>query len=401
MLSSTFPYPPTKGGTQVRTFNFLKYLSRHSEITLVTQRDENVTESEIEQLQQWVKELVLFPRPEAAQTGTVAKIKRLYQFWQEGTPPNVRFLYVDAIQRWVDAAVIAQKFDVITCEHSVNEIYVRPEWRRQLWTVINIHSSIYRTCKYQLETKNSENEWRDRIYLPLLRRYEKQTVRKFSSVVVTSDEDEQQIKDFEPSAQISVIPNGVDLEMFPYRSSDPGGHKLVFVGGLDYFANIDAACFFALEVLPKLQEKYPDTALALVGSNPAPEVLALAELPDITVTGRVSSIVEYLHQATVSVVPMRTGFGIKNKTLESMAAGVPVVGSDRGLEGLEVDSPGTPMRALRANSVEEYLEAISRLFEDAGLREELSRNGRALIEKEYTWELLGARYEQAIGDGQD
>jgi glycosyltransferase involved in cell wall biosynthesis len=79
-----------------------------------------------------------------------------------------------------------------------------------------------------------------------------------------------------------------------------------------------------------------------------------------------------------------------------MAAGVPVVGSDRGLEGLAVEGEGVPLRALRANGVREYVDAIARLFEDAQLREELSKNGRSLVETEYTWESAGSRYEQVL-----
>ena len=393
MLCSTFPYPPTRGGTQGRTFNLLKPIARSQSVTLITQRAEDVTEEDIEGLRSSVEELVVFPRPQTANEGTESKIRRQLKFWQQGTPPNVMFRYQPAMQRWIDAAVAARKFEAITCEHSVNEIYVRPEWRSRLQTVINVHSSIYRTCKNQLETGTSDRQWRDRLYLPMLRRYEKRTVRKFSHVVVTTDEDQQQMQEFAPQAEVTIIPNGVDLETFPYRQSDPGGHHLVFVGGLDYSVNIDAACFFALEVLPKLQEKYPDTTLTLVGSKPAPQVEALTERPGIKVTGRVPSIAEYLHRATVSVVPLRTGFGMKIKTLESMAAGTPVVGSDRGLEGIDVDSPGVPLRALRANQVEEYVAAIIRLFESAPLRQELSENGRSLIEQNYTWERLAQQYE--------
>jgi polysaccharide biosynthesis protein PslH len=396
MICATFPYPPTRGGTQGRTFNLLKTVTQSHAVTLITQRADDVSDEEIEQLSQYVQELVVFPRPSESRTGIMAKIQRFGQFFWGGTPPNVLFLYSQDIQKWIDEAVAAGKFDVITCEHSVNEIYVRPEWKKQLLTIIDIHSSVYRTCKNQLETKTSDSEIRDRIYLPLLRRYERQTVRKFSRVVVTTDEDQAQMKAFAPDADVLLIANGVDLETFPYRQTDPGGRNLVFVGGLDYFVNIDAACFFSTEVLPVLQQKYPDATLTLVGSKPAPEVQALAKRPGITVTGRVPSVAEYLHQATVAVIPLRTGFGMKFKTLESMAAGAPVVASDRGLEGIEVDSPNVPLRALRANTVREYVEAISRLFEDAQLRETLSRNGRELIEKEYTWEILGEQYARAI-----
>ncbi len=399
MLSSTFPYPPTRGGTQVRTFNLLKYLSQNHKITLVTQRVRDITEAEIEQLRECVEELVVFPPPTDTQGGIVSKIKRFGQFWVEGTPPNVSYIYSANIQKWVDEAVGTGRFEALTCEHSVNEIYVRPQWKKQLRTVVNIHSSVYQTCKNQLETGTSQNQLRDRLYLPLLRRYERGFLSKFNSVVVTTPEDKQQILGFNPNLPVSVISNGVDLEAFPDRQTDPGGHRIIITGGMDYVVNIDAACFFAVEVLPILQQKYPDTTLTVVGSKPAPEVLELGKRPGITVTGRVPSMAEYLHLATVCVVPMRAGFGIKNKTLEAMATGVPVVGSDRGLEGIEADSTNVSLRALRANQVEEYVEAIARLFEDPQLREKLSTNARSLIEQQYTWESAGKSYEEAIVGG--
>lgn len=399
MLSSTFPYPPTKGGTHNRTFNLLKPIAQKHQVTLVTQKATDVTDEDIENLKQYVAELIVFPRNNTVENSILAKTKRFIRFWLEGIPPNVLYLYSPEMQKWIDKAVADNRFDAITCEHSVNEIYIRAQWRNKVQTIIDVHSSIYRTCKNQLETKTSENELRDRFYLPLLRRYEQKLTRKFARVVVTTDEDEQQIKVFNPQAKITVIPNGVDLDTFPYRPHDPGGYQIVFVGGLDYFVNIDAACFFASEIFPQIQQKFPEATLILVGSKPAPEVLALTvNNSAIKVTGRVPSIAEYLHQATVAIAPLRTGFGMKIKTLEYMAAGCPVVGSDRGLEGIEVDSDRVPLRALRANTVDEYIEAITNLFNNAELRAKLSQNGRDTIEQEYTWLSLARRYERVIVD---
>lgn len=395
MISSTFPYPPTRGGTQVRTFNLLKYLGRNNSVTLMTQRSPDVTDEEIAGLSNWVDDLKVFPRQADGGGGITAKLQRFGQFALNGTPPNVQGLYLKEAQDWIDTAVAANQFDVITCEHSVNEIFVRPEWRSRLRTVVDIHSSVYGTCKNQLETHTSENAWRDHLNLPLLKRYERRYCTKFSTIVVTTPDDQQQIQAFCPNANISVIPNGVDFSHFPDRAADPGGHRLVFMGAMDNVANIDAARFFSREVFPKIRQQYPEATLELVGAHPVPEVLELAAHPGIQVTGKVPSMVEYLHRATVCVVPMRTGFGIKNKTLEAMAAGTPVVGSDRGLEGLAVDG-ANPLCALRANQIEEYWGAIARLFEEPQLRQQLSKEARSLVEREYTWEQAGQRYEQAI-----
>lgn len=387
----------------MRTFNLLKYLSEHHAVTVITQRSEDVTDAEVEELREWVEELVVFPQPQLseAEAGILGKVQRFSTFLQQGTPSNVLYHYSSEIQEWVDESVTHSMFDVITCEHSVNEIYVRPEWREQLRTVVNIHSSVYGTCRHLLETKTSEKPLRDQLNLPLLRRYEERYCSKFTCIVVTTPEDRRQIAAFEPEGEIAVIPNGVDFTVYPKRVSDPGGHQLVFVGAMDTLPNIDAVRFFSLEVFPEILRRYPDAKLALVGTKPVESVLELGEHGGITVTGRVPSVVEYLHQATVCVVPLRTGYGIKNKTLEAMAAGVPVVGSDRGLEGLAVDGADLPLRALRANEPTEYVYAISRLFEDRQLRKQLSDNARSLIEEKYTWERAGKLYEQVLSGRQE
>ena len=396
MLSATFPYPPTQGGTQVRTFNLLKYLSRDHRVTLVTLRSQEVTDAEIKALREWVAELVVFDRPHPSQSGFFSKIQRFSQFLQQGTPPSVLSSYSLEMQDWVDRAIQSNRYQVITCEHCVNEIYVRPEFQKQLRTVVNVHSSVYGTCKNQLQTQTSENQWRDRLNLPLLKRYEQRYCNKFSDIVVTTEDDRAQLHAFNPNAQSQIISNGVDFTEFPYRAKDPQGYKLIFIGAMDNLANIDAAQFLSLEILPTLQKNYPDTTLALVGARPTPGVLQLGDRPGITVTGRVPSMADYLHQSTVCVIPMRTGFGIKNKTLEAMAAGTPVVASDRGLEGLTIDGVNTPTRALRANRVEDYVAAIARLFEEATLRASLSREARSLVETDYTWESAGHCYEQVL-----
>ena len=82
------------------------------------------------------------------------------------------------------------------------------------------------------------NAVRDRLYLHLLlERYEKRYCSKFSQIVVTTNDDKSQIEKISAGAQIQVIPNGVDLELFPFRPKDPGGHRLVFVGAMVFARN--------------------------------------------------------------------------------------------------------------------------------------------------------------------
>ncbi|AFZ35121.1 glycosyl transferase group 1 [Stanieria cyanosphaera PCC 7437] len=394
MLSSTFPYPPTKGRKQLRTFHLLKQLSKNNSVTLVSQPAEDVAEEEIEYLEEQVEQLVTFSPPTASDNlGILDKAKRLGTFIQQGIAPQILDKYSPIIQEWLDHAFANGQFDVISCQDSNDEIYIRPQWREQKGIVLDLHISESGKYKQQLDPKTPE---KDQFNLGWLRRYEQNYLEKFSAIVTLTSIDRRLLKELNPESQIFVIPNGVNLTHFSRRITNQGGQRLVFFGKMDNAANIDAACFLASEIFPAIRQRYPEATLELVGANPSREVLALDSLAGVRVTGEVTSVLEYLHWATVCVIPIRKRIGLTNRTLEAMAAGVPVVGSDRALAGLEVDGSNVLLRAMRANTVEEYVYAIGRLFSEPKLREKLSENGRFLVESEYTWEKVGQKYEQVL-----
>lgn len=398
MLSVTFPYPPSRGGTEVRTFNLLKALRQKHDVTLFTLQYPGIPAADIQALEGWVSQLKVFPTPSNEHDRSlVGKATRFGRFLLDGTPASTRHRQTPAIQAWIDEQAQSGEFDAVTCEHSANEIFVSPVVRSQIpRRIVDIHSSVYGTCKQQLATGTAENPRRERINLALFKRYESQYCGKFTDLVVTTPEDADQIRELRPDRPVHVVTNGVDLAEFTLRPQDPGGHDLVFVGAMDTPPNIDAAVYFSRDVLPLLRQQYEDAKLYLVGTRPTPAVLALKDIPGVVVTGRVPSTTDYLHQAAVCVVPLRSGYGIKNKTLEAMAAGIPVVASDRGLEGLPVDGLGTPQRALRANTPQDYVTAIHQLFEDEALRTTLSRNARTMIEADYTWASAGQTYDRIL-----
>lgn len=397
---NTFPYPPSHGAAEVRTFNLLRQIGPLYDITLVTHETPNATAANIQTLKQWVKEIKTFPLPDQTDPhqdrNPLKQALRLAQFVITGTPPSVTFRFSPEVYTWVMQQVDTGHYDAVVCEHGVNEMYVHPKFRQQVKTVADIHSSVYGWVLDHLEAGASENPLRDRLYLPLLARYEKRYCAKFTHIVATTLDDRAHLQQLVPDAKIHIVTTGVDLKTSPYRSHDPGGHSLIFIGAMDSSHNIDAARYLAREIFPLVKQRYPEAILNLVGTRPVPAVKELDSIPGVNVTGRVPSITDCLQQSTVSVVPLRAGLGIKTKTLESMAVGVPVVASDRGLEGMQVDTAGVPLRALRANQPEDYVKAIGRLFEDATLRQQLSENARQMIEAEFTWEHLGQKYAQVL-----
>lgn len=188
-----------------------------------------------------------------------------------------------------------------------------------------------------------------------------------------------------PVADIRVVPNGVDCDAFKPSERPLSERKsLVFVGSMDYDANIDAAQWFAHEAWPQIHKMRPDLRFVIVGSRPTAEVCALARQPGITVTGTVDSIQPYYDAAFAAVVPLRVGGGTRLKVLEAMASGVPVISTPLGCEGIAYTEG---WHLLVEREIKGFRSAVHFLG-DEPLWRALSSEGRKLALK-YDWAEIG------------
>lgn len=189
---------------------------------------------------------------------------------------------------------------------------------------------------------------------------------------------------------VYVIKNGVDSAMITSTNGSSTTkaprRNLVFIGSMDYHANADAAIWFANEIWPLISSAEPDLKFQIVGRSPGREVQGLASRRNVEVTGRVEDIRSYYDAALASVVPLRVGGGTRLKILESMAAGVPVVSTRLGAEGLEVRGNKD---LLFAETAHDYVHAISKLREKGEYWRSISEAGRALVTKDYDWSAIG------------
>ena len=168
----------------------------------------------------------------------------------------------------------------------------------------------------------------------------------------------------------------------------------MFVGALDYRANIDGARWFCERVWPEVQRRRPGATFAVVGSNPGAAARRLAELPGVELVGEVPDVRPHLAGAAVAVVPLRVARGIQNKVLEALAMGKAVVATPQALEGLGVE-PG--VQVCRAADAGEWVEVILALFDDPGLRSRLGRAGRQHVEEHFCWNARLRPFGQLLG----
>ena len=176
----------------------------------------------------------------------------------------------------------------------------------------------------------------------------------------------------------------------PYSRPASEPETLIFFGGMGYAPNVDGSSrFLVREVLPLVWAVRPAVRLLLVGSNPAPEVKALAG-PQVEVTGTVPAVLLYLRRAALAIVPLRSGGGTRLKILEAMAAGTPVVSTRLGAEGLDLVDREEAW--LTQCSAAEIAEAILTLLATPAAAERMAVAARRRAERDFDWRDIGNRF---------
>jgi GT2 family glycosyltransferase/2-polyprenyl-3-methyl-5-hydroxy-6-metoxy-1,4-benzoquinol methylase len=153
-----------------------------------------------------------------------------------------------------------------------------------------------------------------------------------ATMVVSSAEREQVLRDV-PGTTAIVVPTLHEVE--PHVAPPQERDGIIFVGGFEHIPNVDAAISLATEVMPEVWRELGDVGLTIVGSLPPPEVLALAS-PRVEVAGWVEDLDPLLARSRLMVAPLRFGAGVKGKITQCLAAGLPVVTTSVGVEGLDV-----------------------------------------------------------------
>ena len=224
---------------------------------------------------------------------------------------------------------------------------------------------------------------------PLIERAENELLRTCDAHTVVSARDRERLLLRAPSRRIEVVPNGVDVDFYSVAGDErpPAPRDVLFVGSMDYHANVEAVLWFVRNLWPLVRARRPEMIFRIVGRDPAPEIRALAA-PDIAVTGTVDDIRPFYSNAAATVVPLRVGGGTRLKILESMAARVPVVSTRLGAEGIEIRD-GSDI--LLAETPAEIAECLLRLSADWELAERLRNNGHALVRRSYDWPIPGER----------
>tara|TARA_B100000614_G_scaffold259371_1_gene283837 strand:+ start:1032 stop:2261 length:1230 start_codon:yes stop_codon:yes gene_type:complete len=233
--------------------------------------------------------------------------------------------------------------------------------------------------------------WRDQSRKMV--RFEGEACRRFDTVVAVSDRDGEVLTRRYGLKDVATIPTGVDLNRFPFRpSEDHAGKRVVFVGSMDWRANIDAMEFFMADVWPRVAAARPEATMAVVGRNPPPALVEEAKRRGLawTFTGFVDDVRDHVYDAQVYVVPIRIGSGTRIKVFEAMAMGSPLVSTTVGVEGLPI---ADETHYLCADDAEGFAAAVIALLDDPNRRLALATAARHYVEENFSSERVAQIFE--------
>jgi len=391
---------PVDTGGKIRSQNILRHLARSHSVTLLTYYGGSKDSAyEMEIAREFPGAVTIYT---AALDGTsVAQsldyVRRVFQTApfavSKFTHPEVQRL----VASWIEVktttgkTVEDQKFDVAVCDFlSASRNF--PE-KSATPTVLFQHNVETALWKRLAETEsNPAKRAAYKMEVRKMASYERAALRRFDHIIAVSEHDCEQMLVIEPTCDISVVPTGVDTKTYTVTSpstSDPP--RIVFLGSMDWEPNIDAVTYFCRDIFPRVCDQFPSVRFQIVGRNPNASIKQLAS-KSVEVTGTVSSVVEYLRDATVVVVPLRIGGGTRLKIFEAMATGRAVVSTSIGAEGLAVQN-GRDL--ILADDAAIFADAVIRLLSDAALRRRYEQ-AAAQLAAQYDWSNIAQQFAEVL-----
>ncbi len=385
LIASELPYPPTDSN-RACYYHLLTQLGGKHEFTVLAMSSGGTAE-DVARLEPFVKELVVVPHEIKKTLG-----RRLATAFSP-LPFGVHLFRSKEYARALAELLARGSFDVIVAGNVNMAQYTvglagtpRVLFPQDAW-------SLY----YRRQMEHAPNpaaflySWLQHVKL---RRYERRTYGRFDGCVMVAQRDADIVRAACPDLPIYFAHSGVDVPKLEDAAKEP--RSVVFSGVMDYPPNKDCVFYFANEIFPLIRERVPDAVFHVVGKNAGPEVRALAERPGVVVTGTVPDLLAYIRRMEIYVCPMRLGSGMKMKIVEALSAGLPVVSTSVGADGMDLLVAGRDF--VVADGPAPFAGAVVELLKDEAARRRFGRSGRNAVKKAYTWDAYAKAWDKILKD---
>lgn len=378
LLTQVLPYPPDSG-PKAKTYNVVKFLAKRHAVTLVSFIRDTDKPEHIRHLETLCEKVVTVPITRSPLRDlfylVVSLLKNQPWMMLRDERPEMR-----AALRELAAG---PHFDIVQADQLNMGQYALPFTNSR--RVLDLHNALWVLYKRLAETLPVTKpmkyilmrDWR------LLKRYEGDLCRAFEAVTAVSEEDKRALIEAGARPEMTVIPIAIDVDEQPLIDRQPSGPHIVHIGTMYWPPNIEGITWFLDEIYPRIKARVPDVRCTLIGARP-PESIKSREKtdPSLKVTGYVEDPLPYLRDASMMVVPLKAGGGMRVKILNALSQGLPMVSTTVGCEGIAVQHERD---ILVADSPEDFAEQTIRLLTDAALNQRITEAGRRTAVEVYDY----------------
>ncbi|MCO4819613.1 MAG: glycosyltransferase [Bacteroidetes bacterium] len=231
-------------------------------------------------------------------------------------------------------------------------------------------------------SKNSRNpikKWYLNLLAKRLKQFEQQHLNQYDALIPVTVDDGELFKKLGCSAPIFPSPAGIDTQLWDISQSAQNV-AIYHIGSLEWMPNVEAVEWFIDDVWPLLLAQFPEQTFYVAGKG-MPAEFKNRTHKGVEMIGEVASATDFIKDKGITVVPLKSGSGIRLKILEAMSAGKIVVSTTIGAQGIDC-TDGKDI--LIADTPTEFVSAFQRLNNDPALSTSLKLNARKLIEQQYS-----------------
>jgi GT2 family glycosyltransferase len=376
LFVSPYPICPPVHGGGVFMYQTLRQMVRLAEVHVVglldwpSQLDENLALGEFCASVEWI----VRPTGEPEGIGSIE-------------PRAVREFRNEDFEWLIHRQIYLRQIDVVQLEYTPLAQYGEPY--RRIATALFEHDIYFQSIGRQFgHFVGIIGEWKARVeYLRALR-YELRALSRFDQVQVCTAANRDFLLSFAPKLApllCAGLRAGIDSSQYDFRSEGREPLTMLFVGSFRHDPNRVAVDWFVRDVLPLVLAREPRARLVIAGSDPPPEHTYADYAANMEMLGYVDDVREPLGRYAVFVCPILGGSGVRVKLLEAFAAGIPVVSTVVGAEGLA--RKDGEFCAL-ADDPAGFAERILTLFADPCAAAAMAQRVRAEVEANWDMEAI-------------
>ncbi len=377
IITPRVPYPPFRGD-KLKIYNIAKHLSVHHSVRILTFLRSKKQLKDLEHFNKYGIQI------DTVKLSISESLIKVFIAIVSNIPFQVAWYSSSKMKSKINEILRNNKIDVVYYHLIRSAQYLSTISNERTLKVIDYTDAVSLYLKRFAEIENNPfKKFFIKIEQKRVAAYES-IAEKFHTLFICSKVDKDFLEKRGIDVKIQILQNGIDTKYFNPVKQDYNKDRIIFTGNMPYYANYDAAIYFAQEIFPLILKSVPKAEFFIVGQKP-PVCIRKLQSGNIKVTGFVPDIkAEYLKSA-LNVAPMRFGAGTLNKVIESISLGVPVVATSLAIEGLPEE---LYKYIFVADNKNEFAGIIIKILNNPSIRNEFMEEGKNVICNLLSWEKI-------------